>query len=240
MAKFISYVRVSTDRQGRSGLGLEAQAALIDRHIAQDGGVLIDTVLEIESGSLNERPGLQRALALCRRHKAILVIARLDRLGRRLAFLAQLLDADVDVRVADQPGASKLTLQLLAVVAEAERDMIRDRTRQALAAAKARGVLLGKHGRALGAEAKATAEELYRTHRTDIEAALASSTTLRGAAAELNGRAVPTREPGTWGPSNTARLVHRLGLQIGKATAPEHVHRGEPWSNLPPTTKGSR
>ena len=88
MNRFVAYIRCSTDRQGRSGLGLEAQTALIGRHISQDGGELITTVTEVESGSLNERPGLQRALALCRRHKAILIIGRLDRLGRRLSFLA--------------------------------------------------------------------------------------------------------------------------------------------------------
>ena len=214
MAKFISYIRVSTQAQGRSGLGMEAQVALIERQISQEGGTLIDTVLEIESGSVNERPGLARALALCRRHKAILIIARLDRLGRRLAFLAQLLDADVDVRVADQPGASKLTLQLLAVVAEAERDMIRDRTRQALAAAKARGTILGKHGRLLGAQATTAARELYSAHQDAIDAAFAGANNLRQAAAELNYRGVPTREPGAWGPSNAARLKKRLGVGL--------------------------
>ena len=212
MTKFVAYVRCSTDRQGRSGLGLDAQNALIQRHIDHDGGELIDTVTEVESGSLNERPGLQRALALCRKHRAILIIARLDRLGRRLSFLAQLLDADVDVRVADNPGASKLTLQLLAVVAEAERDMIRDRTRQALAAAKARGTILGKHGRLLGEQATELARALYRNYRIEIDVSLAESASLREFAAGLNERGVPTREGGVWGPSNAARLRRRLGL----------------------------
>lgn len=219
MAKFVAYIRVSTERQGRSGLGLEAQTALIARHLAQDGGQLLDTVVEVESGSLNERPGLQRALALCRRQKAILIIARLDRLGRRLAFLAQLLDADVDVRVADNPGASKLTLQLLAVVAEAERDLIRDRTRQALAAAKARGTILGKHGKRLAQDANAAAVALTEVHGLSIWEAFAAAKTLRQAAARLNDGGVPTREGGCWGPSNTARLAKRLGLTVGMPMA---------------------
>lgn len=217
MTKFVSYLRVSTDRQGRSGLGIEAQAALIERHIAQDAGALIDTVLEIESGSYDERPGLQRALALCRRHRATLIIARLDRLGRRLSLLAQLLDADVDLRVADNPHASKLTLQLLAVVAEAERDLIRTRTRDALAAAKARGVVLGKHGRELGRQATQAAHELLHDHHAAISEAFASSANLREAAAILNARGVPTREQGRWHPSNTSRLIQRLGLALGRA-----------------------
>ena len=224
MAKFVAYIRVSTERQGRSGLGLEAQTALIERHLAQDGGQLLDTVVEVESGSLNERPGLQRVLALCRRQKAILIIARLDRLGRRLAFLAQLLDADVDVRVADNPGASKLTLQLLAVVAEAERDLIRDRTRQALAAAKARGTILGKHGKRLSQEATAAAAALQELHGASIRDAFANGGTLRQAAEKLNNSGVPTREGGRWGPSNTARLAKRLGLSRSHLTPQASTH----------------
>lgn len=219
MAKFVAYVRVSTERQGRSGLGLEAQAALISRHLDQVDGQLLDTVVEVESGSSNERPGLQRALALCRRQKAILIIARLDRLGRRLAFLAQLLDADVDVRVADNPGASKLTLQLLAVVAEAERDLVRDRTRQALAAAKARGTILGKHGKQLAQEATAAATALNDKHGASIKEVFAKAGTIRQAATLLNDLGVPTREGGYWGPSNTARLCSRLGLAVGMSMA---------------------
>ena len=189
-------------RRPKGGRGSEwrLKSPLIERQISQEGGTLIDTVLEIESGSVNERPGLARALALCRRNKAILIIARLDRLGRRLAFLAQLLDADVDVRVADQPGASKLTLQLLAVVAEAERDMIRDRTRQALAAAKARGTILGKYGRLLGEQATTAARELYSEHREAIDAAFSGASNLRQAAAALNELGVPTRGARPLGP----------------------------------------
>lgn len=214
MTKFVGYLRVSTDRQGRSGLGIEAQTTAIQRQVDHDGGELIDNVVEVESGSLNERPGLQRALSLCRRHKAVLVLARLDRLGRRLSFLAALLDADVDVRVADNPGASKLTLQLLAVVAEAERDMIRDRTRQALAAAKARGTILGKHGRLLGQQATEAAQSLLKSHGPAIRESIAGASNLRQIAAGLNSRGVPTRDAGQWGPSNTARLLRRLEVPL--------------------------
>jgi DNA invertase Pin-like site-specific DNA recombinase len=214
--RFIGYLRVSTDRQERSGLGLEAQLALIERQIKVEGGDLFDKVVEVESGSVDSRPGLQRALALCRKHKAILIIARLDRLGRRLSLLAQLLDADVDVRVADQPGASKLTLQLLAVVAEAERDMIRARTRDALAAAKARGVILGKHGREMGRQATVAAQDLLVAHPDAITDAFATATCLREAAAVLNARGVTTREAGQWHPSNTGRLMKRLKLRLGE------------------------
>lgn len=215
MTRFVAYTRVSTDRQGRSGLGLEAQTVLIQSYIDREGAQLLDTVVEVESGSLDQRPGLQRALALCRKHKAVLLLARLDRLGRRLSFIAQLLDADVDVRVAEQPGASKLTLQLLAVVAEAERDLIRDRTRQALAAAKARGTILGKHGRLLATQAVEAAQELQRQYGDEITASFAHSTNLREAAAQLTRLRVPTREGGLWGPSNTSRLKQRLGLEHG-------------------------
>ena len=216
MTKFVAYTRVSTDRQQRSGLGLEAQDALIARYVDAHGGEVIDRVVEVESGSKDDRPGLQRALALCRRHRAVLLIARLDRLGRRLSFLAQLLDADVDLRVADSPGASKLTLQLLAVVAEAERDMIRERTRQALAAAKARGTILGKHGRQLEDQATVVAHGLYAAYPDQIAASIREGANLRQVAAGLNARGVPTREAGSWGPSNTARLMKRLNLSFGE------------------------
>lgn len=213
--KFIAYTRVSTQKQERSGLGLEAQAASIQRYIALASGELIDTVVEVESGSQNARPGLQRALALCRKHRATLLIARLDRLGRRLSFLATLLEADVELAVADSPGASKLTLQLLAVVAEAERDLIRQRTKEALAAAKARGVVLGRHSQILAAKAIEEAKSYASSVEIPIKDIIAAGArSIRAVARELNERGVKSREGGVWGPSNTARVLRRLEISL--------------------------
>jgi len=129
---FIAYYRVSTDRQGRSGLGLEAQRAAVVRYLASVGGILIAEHTEVETGRRNDRPELQKALAGCRKHKARLVIAKLDRLSRNVAFIAALMDAGVEFVACDNPHATRLTLHILAAVAEHEREMISARTKAAL------------------------------------------------------------------------------------------------------------
>ena len=142
MADFVAYYRVSTDRQGASGLGLEAQRAAVARHMA--GGTLLAEFTEVESGrGHTNRPQLQAALAQCRRNGATLLIARLDRLARNVAFIAGLMESEVEFLAADMPTANRLTIHILAAVAEHEREMISARTKAALAAAKARGTKLG-------------------------------------------------------------------------------------------------
>ena len=133
---FVAYYRVSTDRQGRSGLGLEAQRAAIRGYLGQATPSAEFT--EIETGKRNDRPELERALALCRKRKAKLVIAKLDRLSRNLAFIAALMDSGVEFVAVDNPHATRLTLHILAAVAEHAREMIAERTKAALQAAKAR------------------------------------------------------------------------------------------------------
>jgi DNA invertase Pin-like site-specific DNA recombinase len=141
---FVAYYRVSTYRQGRSRLGLEAQQAAVRGYLGTETPIAEFT--EVETGKRNDRPELDRALALCRKRKARLVIAKLDRLSRNLAFIAALMDASVEFVAVDNPHATRLTLHILAAVAEHEREMIADRTKAALGAAKARGVRLGRHG----------------------------------------------------------------------------------------------
>jgi DNA invertase Pin-like site-specific DNA recombinase len=142
--KFIAYFRVSTDRQGKSGLGLDAQREAVMSYL--DGGrwALVDEFTEIESGKHNDRPELRKALAACKKLKAKLVIAKLDRLSRNLAFIATLMDSGVEFIAVDNPHANKLTIHILAAVAQHEREIISARTSAALKAAKARGKRLRK------------------------------------------------------------------------------------------------
>src|SRR5882672_3655031 len=142
-ALFVSYVRVSTERQGKSGLGLDAPRAAVNTYIARQRGELLEEYREIESGKRDDRPQLAAALAACRKRKAVLVIAKLDRLARRVSFISALMDGDVDFVACDFPQANRLTLHILAAVAEHGREMISQRTRAALQAARNRGVKLG-------------------------------------------------------------------------------------------------
>ena len=143
MADFVAYYRVSTDRQGASGLGLDAQRESVARYLAP-GQALAAAFTEIESGRRHtNRPQLQAALAHCRKTGATLLIARLDRLARNVAFIAGLMESGVDFLAVDMPTANRLTIHILAAVAEHEREMISQRTKAALAQAKARGKQLG-------------------------------------------------------------------------------------------------
>ena len=207
---FVTYLRVSTQRQGQSGLGLEAQQEAVARHAAATGQDIIATFTEIESGTVKERPRLAAALDLCRRRKAVLLIARLDRLSRSLSFIAALLDANVEIRAADMPEANRMMLQMLAVFAEHERKMIGDRTRAALAAAKARGVVLGAHGKVL---AKRNADEAIafavEMREAIARARDAGASSLSEIAAALNSAGVRSRAGGKWHPASVSRVIAR-------------------------------
>lgn len=209
MALFVAYYRVSTARQGQSGLGLEAQQAAVSALIARMGGELIATFKEIESGRRKDRPQLLAALELCRQRKATLIIAKLDRLARNVAFVSGLMESRIDFVAADMPEANRLTVHILAAVAEHEREAISVRTRDALAAAKARGQRLGNPrpdmAKVVGAAADRAAD--FREKQLPmIEAALASRGTLRKAAKQLNDLGVPTLNGRRWHPQTVARI----------------------------------
>lgn len=142
MKVYVAYYRVSTVRQGQSGLGLDAQRVAVVQHVASQGE-LVAELTEIESGRKDDRPQLAAALDLCRRKKAVLVIAKLDRLARDVAFIANLMKSGIEFVATDMPQANRLTLHIMAAFAEHEREAISKRTCDALAAAKARGVRLG-------------------------------------------------------------------------------------------------
>ena len=140
---FVVYVRVSTEEQGKSGLGLDAQLASCRAFVERQGGRIVEEIREVDSGANDERLGLARAMALAVRTRGTLLVAKLDRLGRSVALVASTLKSGQKVRVADYPDASTLELHLRAVIAEEERRLIGERTRSALAQAKLRGVALG-------------------------------------------------------------------------------------------------
>jgi DNA invertase Pin-like site-specific DNA recombinase len=141
--KFIAYYRVSTAKQGISGLGLEAQRTAVLDYLNGGRWTLVDEFKEVESGKHSNRPALAKALAACRVHGATLIIAKLDRLARNVAFISTLMEAGVEFTAVDFPQANRLTVHILAAVAEHEAMMISQRTKAALAAAKKRGVVLG-------------------------------------------------------------------------------------------------
>ena len=142
--RFVAYYRVSTTQQGRSGLGLDAQRDQIQRYIRSISGELADEFVEVESGKLTDRAELRKALAACRLRRATLIVAKLDRLARNVAFVSALMEAGSEFVAVDNPHANKFTIHILAALAEYERELISARTRAALAAAKARGVTLGR------------------------------------------------------------------------------------------------
>ncbi|MCW2363866.1 MULTISPECIES: recombinase family protein [Sphingobium] len=211
MERFVVYCRVSTGKQEASGLGLEAQREAVERYVQRVGGDIVGEFVETISGTKANRPELARALALCRREKATILIARLDRLSRSLSFVAQLLDANVEIRCADMPEANRLLLQMLAVFSEHERQMIRDRTKAALAAAKARGVLLGANGRVLAEKNRLEA----RAHAIGLRSAFADAQeagcrTLSQIAAFLTAQGYATATGGKWHAMTVRRILARL------------------------------
>lgn len=143
MSKFIAYYRVSTQKQGRSGLGLEAQRSAVEQFINAGGGEIIDTFTEIMSGRISDRPQLEAALRKCRLTGSTLLVAKLDRLSRSASFLLRLRDSGVDFVCADMPEANRLTVGIMANMAEYEAEMISLRTKAAMTAAKERGVKMG-------------------------------------------------------------------------------------------------
>ena len=141
--RWIAYYRVSTDRQGDSGLGLDAQRKLVGDYLNGGSWTLSAEFTEVESGKRSDRPQLAAALAMAKRLRAKLIVAKLDRLSRNVGFISALMDSGVEFVAADMPHANKMTLQVIAVFAEYERDQISERTRRALAQAKERGTRLG-------------------------------------------------------------------------------------------------
>jgi DNA invertase Pin-like site-specific DNA recombinase len=171
---FVAYYRVSTQRQGRSGLGLEAQQKAVRDHLNGGNWRIVDEFTEVESGTRPGRPKLAQALKTCRALGATLIIAKLDRLARNVHFVSGLMESGVEFTAVDFPQANRLTVHILAAVAEHEAKMISERTKAALAAAKRRGVKLGgDRGARLTAKARQAGWEARQTPANERAADLA-------------------------------------------------------------------
>jgi DNA invertase Pin-like site-specific DNA recombinase len=190
----IPYYRVSTERQGHSGLGLDAQRLAVSDYASKSQLTILEEYTEIESGKNKFRPILLSAIAACKKGKSTLLIAKLDRLGRNVAFISQLMESGIDFVAVDNPYANKFTTHLMAAFAEFERDQISRRTKEALAAAKARGVVLGEYGKnVLSKKNKADSLVFARQMHPIIESIRSDGfTTIREIRGELIQRKIPT------------------------------------------------
>ena len=218
MQHFVTYSRVSTKEQGQSGLGLDAQRRDIALFLTAYAETPFDVVAEftdILSGADDARPELNKALDLCRKTGATLLVSKLDRLSRRVSFIATLMeDKKVSFRVASMPKADKLQLHLYAMLAEQERDFISLRTKAALAEAKAKGVVLGglrdKTGKRNDA-LKAGADERALKVAATVKPLRDAGKTLREIAGALNASGVATPRGGNWSAAQVMRTLERLG-----------------------------
>lgn len=217
--KFVSYLRVSTQRQGKSGLGLEAQRHSVAEYLNGGKWTLVAEMIEVESGKRSDRPKLVEALRLCRVHKAKLLVAKLDRLSRNVAFISALMESGVKFQAVDMPDVNDMVLHILASVAQGEAKAISERTKAALAAAKARGKALGGLRwdiTTVGAQGRAAAlqtrKEKAASYRADILPVIQQkqregAETLRQIADALNADSTPAPRGGEWSAVQVQRIL---------------------------------
>lgn len=222
MADFVGYYRVSTQAQGRSGLGLDAQREAVTDYVDRVDGTLVAQFQEVESAGKSERPQLIQALRYCRAKKAMLVIAKLDRLARNVHFIAHLMESGVEFIAADMPTANKLTIHIIAAMAEYERDVISQRTTAALKAARDRGQVLGNPNVAqvskLGvARNKENADHFALRVIPNIDAIRANGhNSLAAIAMILEANGVKTQRGGRWTSAGVGNIVRRANALNAK------------------------
>ncbi len=217
MGRYVAYYRVSTERQKYSGLGLDAQKQSVSNFVKSNKAQLVAEFTEIESGKKKERIELNKAIAIARHQKAVLLIAKLDRLARNVSFVANILESKVAFKCCDMPEANKVMLQMMAVFAEYEREQISKRTKEALAQKKAQGFKLGnrrnlKEASIKGAEiTKQKADDFARDTRLiiDVIEKQIKAPTLQAIADELNRRNIPSRRGGQWYASTVRNIILR-------------------------------
>jgi DNA invertase Pin-like site-specific DNA recombinase len=232
--KCVAYYRVSTKRQGDSGLGLEAQRHAVQSFLGSGHGSLIAEFTEVESGRQDQRPKLHEALKLCRVTGSKLVVAKLDRLSRNLGFLVSLQEAGVPFVCADNPTANELTIHLLSVLAQHERRVISERTKAALQAAKSRGVKLGNPNIGQLSPNQREAANAARSRLANVFVADLGEiiqdirdrgiVSLAGIARELNERGIPTQRGGRWQATQVRRVMERFGATTPAAQKSANTH----------------
>ncbi len=221
--RYIAYYRVSTAKQGRSGLGLEAQQQTVSSFLAGKGGRLLKEFTEVESGRKADRVELAAALEACKLHQATLVIAKLDRLARNASFLMNLQDSGAKFVCCDNPHANEVMIGIMGLMAQQEAKTISKNTKAALAAAKARGVKLGVAGvknlrnRKLGSQrGVATLKQQAREHAERVGKTIMpmvdQGLSLRTIATNLNGAVIGTVRGGSWSANQVKRVIDRLSL----------------------------
>lgn len=214
---FVTYCRVSTQRQGKSGLGLDAQRKAIKEYLNGGEHDVLKEFTEVETGkgsnALDKRPVLREAIAYAKKYKAKLLIAKLDRLARNVHFISSLMESKVDFVIADMPEANALTIHLLSAVAEYERELISKRTKDALAAAKDRGVKLGNPNlKSDNTLRRAQATEFAESLRATLEGYKANGLSQRVICNELDSIGITTPRGGQWSQVQLQRVMTRLGI----------------------------
>ena len=211
---YVAYYRVSTDEQGRSGLGLEAQKKAVEEFLNGGDWDLVAEFTEVESGGKSDRPELEEALKLCKRRMATLVIAKLDRLARNVHFISGLMERGVKFCAVEFPNADPFMLHVHAAMGEHERRLISQRTKAGLERAKARGVKLGRNGKALAKQNAARANSHARELRPVIRRLRKEGvTTTRAIAAALNDQGIKSARGGQWHPQTVSLLLKRIDKQ---------------------------
>lgn len=216
MERFVGYFRVSTSKQGRSGLGLEAQREAVRAFVQNRGGTLVEEFTEVETGkgsdALELRPELGKAMVAAKKHRARLVVSKLDRLSRNVHFISGVMERKVDFTTVETPDADPFMLHIYAAVAEQERNRIAQRIREALAAKKARGERVGnvKTLKPLNKERKADAQEFAKKLSRTLKAYRHAGMTQRAMVDELNAQGVKTARGGQWSLMQLQRVLARL------------------------------
>lgn len=221
--QYIAYYRVSKpsrtskDKKGYDSLGLEAQQIAVNNYLRNLPHELLGEYVEVETAKkchVRNRPQLREALAACKKHKATLIIAKLDRLARNTYFITGLMESNVNFIATDNPHANKTMIQMMAVFAEHEREQISLRTKSALAVIKRNGKELGKHGKVLAKINAINSQAFAETMKPTIQQIMDNDiVTYKGIAAELNKREIPTYRPGSkWHAPNVFKMMNKIGI----------------------------
>lgn len=218
--KYVAYYRVSTQKQGKSGLGLEAQRKMVNDFVAANGGEIVAEYTEVESGKHDDRPELVSAM----NHAALvggrLLVGKLDRLSRDLHFITSLQKSRVDFVVSDMPNCDSFTINIYGALAQRERELISARTKAGLAAARAKGVKLGKNnltaesasaGRVIGRDVQKAKADKFATKVVPLISKLqAKGMSLRGVAEQLNADGIQTVRGGKWTAASVKNIINRI------------------------------